>query len=86
MSKSKRKVEPFTNKFGQVVEPGDTVACVTQGYSHSVHSYTGIYVGSIEREQWRKLKQFAQVEAKGHWNDNLSIHTLQNNLIFKLEM
>ncbi len=37
MSKSKRKVEPFTNKFGQVIEPGDTVACVTQGYSHSVH-------------------------------------------------
>ena len=85
MSKSKRKVEAFTNKFGQVIETDNKVACITQGYSHSVRSYVGTYVGYVERETYRKTEKFAQVEAKGHWDDYLKIRTLINNFIFKLE-
>lgn len=37
--------EAFTNKLGQIINPGDTVLCVTQGYNHSIGTSKGVYLG-----------------------------------------
>lgn len=39
-------ITPFTNALGQVIQPGDKVLVVTEGYSHSIKCRTGIYLGS----------------------------------------
>lgn len=38
-------IEPFTNEFGQVIQPGDKIIAVAQGYNHSVSVHKGIYLG-----------------------------------------
>jgi hypothetical protein len=35
----------FKNSIGQVIEPGDRVITVATGYSHSVSTTPGIYLG-----------------------------------------
>lgn len=35
----------YTNKLGQVIEPGDKVVAIAQGYSHSIYERPGTYVG-----------------------------------------
>jgi len=37
--------EAFMNKLGQIINPGDTVLCVTQGYNHSIGTSKGVYLG-----------------------------------------
>lgn len=66
MSKSKRIVAPFTNKFGQTIQPGEDVFAIT--------TCTGIvsinqakYVGYVERQSYDwdtktyGLEKFAQI-------------------------
>jgi len=36
---------PFTNMYGQVINPGDKVVYVAQGYNHSVRTGLGTFVG-----------------------------------------
>ena len=43
--KTKVNLIPFTNKIGQVINPGDLVVVVTTGYNHSVHDHVGFYIG-----------------------------------------
>lgn len=38
-------VEPFVNKIGQTINPGDRVAYVTIGYNKRVHQGTGWFEG-----------------------------------------
>lgn len=35
----------FTNRLGQVIEPGDKVVAIAQGYSHSIKERAGTFVG-----------------------------------------
>lgn len=37
--------EPFTNELGQVINPGDQVVAVSQGYNHSVGVRLSTYIG-----------------------------------------
>ena len=64
--KRERKILPFTNRFGDVIQPGDTVYSITT-CSHRTHINKAEYVGYIERSQydWRtketKLEPYVQV-------------------------
>lgn len=44
-TKSKVVPQPFTNKFGQVLNPGDEVVFIGSGYNKSVNIYKGTYKG-----------------------------------------
>jgi hypothetical protein len=37
--------EPFTNALGQVIQPGQKVVCVSQGYNHTTKVALGEYLG-----------------------------------------
>ncbi len=39
------EVVPFTNEIGQVIEPGQAIVCVTQGYNHSIKVSRGVFLG-----------------------------------------
>lgn len=43
--KPELKVVDFENDIGQTVRPGDEVIIVTTGYSHSVNTRKGVYLG-----------------------------------------
>ena len=49
--KRERIVKPFTNKFGQVIEPGTPVFVVTT-CTHQTSITRGEYVGYIERDSY----------------------------------
>ncbi len=36
---------PFTNRIGQVIQPGDTILIVTGGQGNTIHTRTGTYLG-----------------------------------------
>lgn len=36
---------PFTNEFGQVIQPGDSCVVVAKGYSGAISTYKGRYMG-----------------------------------------
>jgi Tfp pilus assembly protein PilP len=73
-------IEPFTNEFGQVIQPGDKIIAVAQGYQHSIKVRNGIYLG-LRRDQngkvssvsiRYKVKDTKYVNAKGNtcsWRD-----------------
>lgn len=44
-TKSGGTIEPFTNKEGQVINPGDKVVTIATGYSHRIKVRIGTYVG-----------------------------------------
>lgn len=46
--KKERKVLPFTNSFGDVIQPGDDVYIVTT-CTHRTHVTKGEYIGYVER-------------------------------------
>jgi len=43
--------EDFKNCIGQVITPGDSVVCVTTGYSHCVNIFTGVYEGILRNDR-----------------------------------
>lgn len=45
MTTSNTNIVAFTNDIGQVINPGDEVIIVTTGYSHSVSTNKGTYIG-----------------------------------------
>ena len=51
MSKTKRIVAPFTNKFGDKINPGDTVYAITV-CTKRTNIEKVEYVGYIERQGW----------------------------------
>lgn len=53
---SDRKQLPFTNKFGDVINPGDAVYVVTT-CTHRTHVEKGEYVGYVERHEYVYHKQ-----------------------------
>lgn len=38
-------IEPFTNEIGQVIQPGQRIVAVKQGYNHSIKVSGGMYLG-----------------------------------------
>ena len=56
---------PFTNKFGQVIHPGDRIVVVTGGRGSTVNTYDGIYLGCRRSENWRGEQIQTVVEVKG---------------------
>jgi len=36
---------PFTNRFGQVIKPGDTVLSIASSYGHNIRMRAAIYIG-----------------------------------------
>jgi len=55
---SELRIEPFTNEFGQTINPGDEVVYVATGYSHQVNvnrgRYQGLWYNNVTRT--RKVK------------------------------
>jgi hypothetical protein len=54
---------PFTNTLGQVIQPGDQVLIVTEGYSHRIMCRTGTFLGV--RNLGRHLATVVRVTYKG---------------------
>ena len=74
-TKTVRHIEPFTNEFGDVIQPGDTVYSITR-CTGSTHVSKGKYLGVIKRyDYWRKGEApYVQVEvdakkAAYRWKD-----------------
>ena len=69
MSKAKRIVAPFTNKFGDTINPGDKVYAITT-CTHRTRVNESEYVGYVERSGYDfKTKQkvmmpYVQVKTK----------------------
>lgn len=65
--KRERKILPFTNNFGDVIQPGDTVYAITT-CSHRTYVGKAEYIGYIERSEynWRtketQLSPFVQIK------------------------
>lgn len=53
------ELKPFINSIGQTIMPGDKILVVTEGYSHRINTYQGIYLGS--RGEGRNLQTVCQV-------------------------
>jgi hypothetical protein len=55
--KKERKMLPFTNNFGDVINPGDSVYVITT-CTHRTHVAKGEYVGYLERlgYDWKTKK------------------------------
>lgn len=45
--------EAFTNHLGHVIQPGDKVVAISQGYNHSVHIREAVYVGCRKGSDYR---------------------------------
>lgn len=45
MARAKLQPIPFTNMFGQTLQPGDRCIAITSGYSSRVHIGASTYVG-----------------------------------------
>lgn len=45
MKKVNYEVIPFTNDIGQVIQPGQSIVCVSQGYNHSIKVSKGVFLG-----------------------------------------
>lgn len=65
--KRERKILPFTNNFGDVIQPGETVYAITT-CAHRTHVGKAEYIGYIERSEynWRtketQLSPFVQIK------------------------
>lgn len=77
--KRERKILPFTNKFGDTINPGEQVYVITT-CTHTTCVNKGEYLGFVEREDYDwKLKQtkmmpYVQVKVKDQrtvWFDTL---------------
>jgi len=56
---------PFTNEFGQVIQPGQACIIVAKGYSGSISTYKGRYLGvRTYTTYWQKDKPQYQVVAE----------------------
>lgn len=76
---------PFTNEFGQVINPGDSCVVVAKGYSGGISTYKGRYLGvrtytTYYRKNDPQYQVVAEVEETYHcrvgpdgqeleWND-----------------
>ena len=50
---------PFTNEFGQVIQPGQSCVIVAKGRSGGISTYRGRYLGVRRYEvSWRKEPQY----------------------------
>lgn len=45
MASKKYLEEAFTNEFGQVINPGDSIIAITTGYAHNVNIRPATYLG-----------------------------------------
>lgn len=81
-----RIAQAFTNKFGHVINVGDKVIVVAEGYNHSIHTYEGVYIGFVRSTYFGEDYSMAQVMTtyKPHYpsNKKTRIATLRNNLVF----
>lgn len=48
---------PFTNEFGQVIQPGQSCVIVAKGRSGGISTYRGRYLGVRTTKNWRGPKQ-----------------------------
>lgn len=56
-----RHIEPFTNEFGDVIQPGEAVYAITMCTSRT-HVTKGEYLGVIKRAGWRgDVEPYVQV-------------------------
>jgi hypothetical protein len=53
-----RHIEPFTNQFGDVIQPGDAVYSITM-CTKTTSVKKAEYLGVIKREGWRGEEQLA---------------------------
>jgi hypothetical protein len=56
--KAIRHIEPFTNQFGDVIQPGDAVYSITM-CTKNTHIAKGEYLGVIKREGWRGKEELS---------------------------
>lgn len=60
MAANKYLEEAFTNEFGQVIQPGQTIIAITTGYSHNVHIRQAIYLG-LRKKMYRDKEVVSEV-------------------------
>ena len=61
-----RHIEPFTNEFGDVIQPGEDIYAITM-CTKNTYVTKGKYLGVIKRAGWRGQEQLAvqvEVDAK----------------------
>jgi len=60
--------EPFTNHLGQVIQPGQKIICVSQGYNHTTKVGIGEYLGlrRDSRGQVRNVVVTRTIEKYGY--------------------
>lgn len=70
---------PFTNHFGQVIEPGEKVVCVSQGYNHSIGVRIATYLGANIRADGKVASVQVQAETSvgGYWRQDGTRATYQ---------
>jgi hypothetical protein len=65
--KRERKILPFTNRFGDVIQPGDFVYAITT-CTHRTHVNKAEYVGYVERSSYdwktKEYKDMPYVQVK----------------------
>ena len=84
-------VNTYINKFGQLIRPGDRVVCVTTGYSHSVATREGVFVGVSPRNSpqvrtERRVWVYDRKTNTGQYEMKSVIVTCHSGRVFKLAM
>lgn len=72
MSKSKLIEQAWTNSIGQVINPGDKVLVIVQGYNHSTYTKIGTFLGVNQRGQGTALvsaRVFKRVDGKYDYHE-----------------
>lgn len=63
------ELKPFTNRFGQLIDIGDTIIIVTAGRGSSVHTYKGIYLGcriTLDYFKRERITTVVEIEYNKH--------------------
>lgn len=74
---------PYTNEFGQVINPGDKVGVITTT-RHYVNQYEGVYIGYITTNENKRCQVLTKCSRWHKTPSGNRISTLYNNFIFKL--
>jgi hypothetical protein len=87
--------KPFKNEHGQVINIGDTVIAIAQGYSKRVHVRLGVYVGLREDSRGNVTSVTARVNVRDWKYDHIKkageyrtisrLSTLPNQRIYPTE-
>lgn len=62
--------ENYTNKFGQVIEPGEVVICVTNAWKNT-HVTDGIFLGVYKNDEGH-IESVSVLKAREYYEEHLN--------------